>query len=54
MQETEANETVVTAPVIRPDLELAGYLPDWMQSTWDLFTVYPGLLTILLMAVSCN
>jgi MscS family membrane protein len=48
MQETEAAETVTTNSVFRPDLELTGYMPDWLQSFWDFFSNYPGLLTLML------
>ena len=28
------------------------YIPDWLQPAWDLFSPYPGVLTILLIAVA--
>jgi MscS family membrane protein len=47
MQETEATDTVVSDSVFRPDLDMSHYIPDWLQPTWDFFTPYPGLLTVL-------
>ena len=50
MQATEAVKTAVQEPVFRPDLDMTYYIPDWLQPTWDFFSPYPGLLTILLIA----
>ena len=55
MQASEVNETVeagVTDTVVRPDLDMSYLIPDWLQPLWDFFTPYPGLLTILLIAVA--
>lgn len=48
MQETEAANTAVSGSVIKPDLDMSHYIPDWLQPVWDFFTPYPGLLTLLL------
>ncbi len=48
MQATEAVDTGTPASVIRPDLDMSHYIPDWLQPMWDFFAPYPGLLTLLL------
>lgn len=52
MQETEAVDSTVAEPVFRPDLDMSHYIPDWLQPVWDFFAPYPGLLTLLLIAVA--
>ena len=52
MNETEVADTTVTETVIRPDLDMSTIVPEWLQPTWDFFTPYPGLLTILLIAIA--
>ena len=55
MQATEATETAhasVAEIVIRPDLDMSHYIPDWLQPLWEFFTPYPGLLTLLLIVVA--
>jgi len=55
MQTTETtqavNETVI-APEIRPDLDMSQHVPDFIQPFWDLLAPYPGLLTLLLVALA--
>jgi len=52
MPATEANETTTTGSVFKPDLDMSHYIPDWLQPLWEFFTPYPGLLTLLLIAVA--
>lgn len=52
MQATETVTTNASGPVIKPDLDMSHYIPDWLQPLWDFFTPYPGLLTLLLIAVA--
>ena len=52
MQATEAIETTATDPVFKPDLDMSHYIPDWLQPLWEFFTPYPGLLTVLAIAVA--
>ena len=55
MQETETGEVAdeaVLAPEVRPDLDMSQYIPDDLQPIWDILTPYPGLLTLLLVAVA--
>lgn len=52
MQATEAAETVASETVYKPDLSMTYFIPDWLQPVWDFFTPYPGLLTLLLIAVA--
>jgi len=55
MQETEtgkAAEEAVLAPEVRPDLDMSQYIPESVQPFWDLLTPYPGLLTLLLVALA--
>jgi small-conductance mechanosensitive channel len=49
MQDTETKEAVDRAAesALRPDLDMSYYIPDWLQPTWEFFTPYPGLLTVL-------
>lgn len=55
MQATEtgkvADEAVI-APAVRPDLDMSQYIPDDIQPIWDFLAPYPGLLTLLLVAVA--
>jgi MscS family membrane protein len=48
MQATEAVDSTVTEAVVRPNLDMSHFIPDWLQPVWDLFAPYPGLLTLLL------
>ena len=55
MQTTETAQAVdetVMAPEIRPDLDMSQYVPDFIQPFWDLLAPYPGLLTLLLVALA--
>lgn len=52
MHDTEKVETNAAESVFRPDLDMSHYIPDWLQPAWDFFTPYPGLLTLLLIAVA--
>jgi MscS family membrane protein len=55
MQATETSKTTgqtVLAPDARPDLDMSQYIPDSLQPLWDLLTPYPGLLTLLLVAIA--
>lgn len=38
--------------VARPDLDLSYLIPEWLQPIWEFFTPYPGLLTILVLAIA--
>jgi len=49
---TEAVDTPVTEAMFRPDLDMSHYIPDWFQPVWDFFAPYPGLATLLLIAVA--
>jgi hypothetical protein len=35
-----------------PNLELTPFIPDSLQPYWDSFSDYPGLLTVMLIAVA--
>jgi MscS family membrane protein len=52
MQAAEAKETTTPDIVEIPDLQLTPFIPDWLQPTWELFSQYPGLLTVVLIAFS--
>lgn len=52
MQETEAAATTGSETLIKPDLDMSQYIPDWLQPAWDFFTPYPWLLTLLVIAVA--
>ncbi|MGB5485998.1 MAG: mechanosensitive ion channel family protein [Lysobacterales bacterium] len=55
MQATETNKTTdeaILAPDARPDLDITQYIPDGLQPVWDLLTPYPGLLSLLLVAMA--
>lgn len=55
MQATETTQTVdesVISPEIRPDLDMSHYIPDFIQPFWDVLAPYPGLLTLLLVALA--
>jgi MscS family membrane protein len=52
MQATEAVSSTETESVFRPDLDMSHYIPDFLQPTWDFFSPYPGLLTLLLIAAA--
>lgn len=45
-------DQTVLPPEARPDLDMSQYIPDSAQPLWDLLTPYPGLLTLLLVAVA--
>ena len=49
---TEAVDTPATEAIFRPDLDMSHYIPDWFQPVWDFFAPYPGLATLLLIAVA--
>jgi small-conductance mechanosensitive channel len=52
MQATEAANTTPPEEIFRPNLDITHFIPDWFQPTWDFFAPYPGLLTLLLIAVA--
>ena len=52
MQATEAVDTSTPVSVLKPGLDMSHYIPDWLQPLWEFFTPYPGLLTLLLLAVA--
>ncbi len=52
MQETEAAQTSHPDTSFKTDLDISYLIPDWLQPIWDFFTPYPGLLTLLLIAVA--
>jgi len=52
MQDTEVANAEVVKSVIKPDLDVLQYVPDWLQPTWDYLSPYPGLLTLLLIVLS--
>ena len=52
MQATEAAETVASETIYKPDLSMTYYIPDWFQPYWDILAPYPGLLTLLLVAIA--
>jgi small-conductance mechanosensitive channel len=52
MQATEAVDTSTPVSELKPDLDMSHYIPDWLQPLWEFFTPYPGLLTLLLLAVA--
>lgn len=55
MQADEASTAVegtVLPPEARPDLDMSQFVPDAMKPVWDFLAPYPGLLTVLLVAVA--
>jgi len=55
MQAIDASKTIdatIIAPDARPDLNITQYIPDGLQPLWDLLTPYPGLLSLLLIAIA--
>lgn len=40
------------ATVAKPDLDMTQYIPDSLQPIWDFFAPYPGVMTLLLVAVA--
>ena len=52
MQATAVTEQAVAESAYKPDLELANYIPDWLQPAWEFFAPYPGLLTLLLIVAA--
>ena len=48
----QASEAAVTVSGTKPDLNISHYVPDWLQPAWDFLAPYPGLLTLLLIAVA--
>ncbi len=52
MQASEAAETAVAELVVKPDLDMSIYIPDWLHPLWDYLTPYPGLLTLLLILLA--
>jgi len=52
MQESEAAVTNGSGTMSKPNLDMSHYIPDWLQPLWDFFTPYPGLLTLVLIAVA--
>jgi len=52
MQETEAITTAVSSSVLKPDLDVLRYVPDWLRPVWDFLAPYPGLLAIFLIVVA--
>ena len=52
MQATEAAQTVALETIDKPDLSMTYYIPDWLQPYWDIVSQFPGLLTLLLIAIA--
>ena len=52
MQESEAAQTNEAVNSFKTDLDISYLIPDWLQPIWDFFTPYPGLLTLLLIAIA--
>jgi len=55
MQATETTETIDATSIVpdaRPDLDMTQYIPDGLQPLWDLLTPYPGVLSLLLIAIA--
>jgi len=52
MQKTEAAPVSQTDDAFKTDLDITYLIPDWLQPIWDFFTPYPGLLTLLLIALA--
>jgi len=52
MQATEAAETIASETIDKPDLSMTYYIPDWLQPYWDIVSQFPGLLTLLLIAIA--
>jgi MscS family membrane protein len=52
MQATEAVENATPEVVYKPDLELTHFIPDWLQPSWEFFSQYPELLTVMLIALA--
>lgn len=41
-----------TNSVNKADLDISQYIPDWLQPVWDYLAPYPGLLTLLMIALA--
>ena len=52
IETTEKIDETVLVQDIRPDLDMTQYIPDGLQPVWDLLTPYPGLLSLLLVAIA--
>ncbi|NOR20716.1 MAG: hypothetical protein GQ538_11590, partial [Xanthomonadales bacterium] len=52
MQDTEAAQASSADNAFKTDLDISYLIPDWLQPVWDFFVPYPGLLTLLLIAVA--
>jgi small-conductance mechanosensitive channel len=52
VQEADATGVTGAEDIIKPDLDMSQYIPDWLQPAWDFFTPYPWLLTLLVIAVA--
>ena len=53
MQATDTVKAAAPEEILRaPNLELTPFIPDSLQPYWDFFSDYPGLLTVLLIALA--
>ena len=49
---TQAAEEQVVDATLRPDLDMSQYIPEILKPVWEFFAPYPGVLTLLLVAVA--
>jgi small-conductance mechanosensitive channel len=52
MQATDTASPNSSSTVAKPDLDMTQYIPDSLQPIWDFFAPYPGVMTLLLVAVA--
>jgi small-conductance mechanosensitive channel len=52
MQATDTASPNASSTVAKPDLDMTQYIPDSLQPIWDFFAPYPGVMTLLLVAVA--
>lgn len=52
MQATDTSSENASSTVVKPDLDMTQYIPDSLQPIWDFFAPYPGVMTLLLVAVA--
>lgn len=52
MQASDTANAAATEPVFKTDLDISHYIPDFLQPFWDALVDYPGLLTLLLVAIA--
>ena len=52
MQESEVAQASQVDSAFRTDLDISHLIPDWLQPIWEFFVPYPGLLTLLLIAIA--